>query len=356
VSLTAVTVIAWVPMFMSARLSEEVPARISSETAAQLTLVEQYDLSRRELEKLERGKVLTQVLESRDRHEVSVLGFTKVPASLEQFMSYAQRPERFAASDYVSEMGRLTRLDPTTDLGSLRVRDEDVKAVRSCVLGDCDLKLPAAAIQRVSQLDREGDGFSAAVSSVVLGWLKDYLGEYRSRGNSALVVYADRSERQPLAAALDYLLAGSTVMSQHAAGLHRYLATGVADSGLGMGEQFYWSVEEFGMRPLTTITQQIAYSPDASDLREAWVAQKLLYASHYVQASLKVARLVENTTGEVAPSAYLVYEQRLMFDGIVGGIKRALLKRHLRCYVHDRIEEMREGLERYGGSMTAERI
>ena len=107
------------------------------------------------------------------------------------------------------------------------------------------------------------------------------------------------------------------------------------------------------MRPLTTITQQVVYRPDTPPTGELWVAQKMLYASHYLQASLRVARLVEEVGEEGEPVAYLIYLQQLMFDGRVGGLKRAFLTGSLQRNVQARIEAMRRDLETAGTVLLA---
>jgi hypothetical protein len=345
-----VTAMLWLPMLMSARMIPGYTGEAGASEAARRILSQQYGLSEDDVSKIERGKMIVEILDTQNDHEVSILSIVKVSASRGHLLGYARELQRFANTGFVTRLGRLAPTDLATDMEAIEVRREDLKAVRSCTLGDCDLKLPEPTIQLITALDRD-DQFASDASGIVLGWLRNYLVRYDRSGNPALVVYADRQQPQPLVAALEALLASAPAMDAAAPELYRFLATGGADNLSGLEESYYWSVEEFGMRPLTTVTQQVVYLPEAPSPTEIWVAQKLLYASHYLQASLRVARLVEAVGEDGEPASYLIYLQQLMFDGRVGGVKRAFLTNSLRRNMRGRMQAMREDLEATGSGL-----
>jgi hypothetical protein len=343
--LIAVVAVAWAPLLVSARSSHGPAVERDASEMVQRILGGQYGLAENEVRKVERGKVITEVLDRGDDHEVTILSIMKVTASRQHLLSYARELQHFANTGFMTQFGSLAQNDLVSDVQALEVRQEDLKAVRSCALADCDMKLPESIIRAIAALDREDDDFAPDASAIILGWLRDYLVRYRNSEDPALVVFADRREPQPLAAALERLLAGSSAMSEAAPGLHRFLAAGQVHDRSALEESYYWSVEEFGMRPLTTVTHQVIYMPDTSSPSEIWVAQKLLYASHYLQGSLRVARLVEDVGDGGEPVSYLIYQQQLMFDGRVGGLKRTFLTSALQRNLHARMRRMRKDLQ-----------
>ncbi len=352
-SVATLTAVVWFPVVASARMDPEPVGDPPYGEIAQRILGQQYGLSDADVRKVARGKVITDLLETENDYEVSIISIAKVSASREHLVGYARELRRFANTGFVTAFGRLTPSELGDGVTALEIRNEDLKAVRSCKPGDCDMKLPEPAIHSIAALASDTDEFASNASGIVLGWLRDYLESYRSGGNESLVVFADRPETQPLGAALQGLLTSSAVLRDAAPELYRFLATGRSDGVVPLEECYYWSVEEFGMRPLTTITQQVVYRPDTSLTGEAWVAQKMLYASHYLQASLRLARLVEGVTQEGEPVAYLIYLQHLMFDGRVGGLKRAFLTSSLQRNVQGRMEAMRRDLEGPGTTLLA---
>lgn len=77
---------------------------------------------------------------------------------------------------------------------------------------------------------------------------------------------------------------------------------------------------------------------------QAWMAFKLLYASHYLQASLRVMHMVEEPVRET-PALVLITVDRLLFDSDIGGLKRMLLSKHLESYAHQRLQSVSADLQ-----------
>ena len=346
-SLFGVTAMMWIPVSDLNGPHADWDAKMAHVSDRHRLLARQYGFTERHLEDLENGKLIKGIVATRDRHEIALIAVTKATASRGQFLSYGNRVEDFARGRHVRAMGRIGAATLDQDLQRFGVQQDDIRAVRSCRPGDCDMKLPDMMIRQIEALAHDGDEFSDSVSSLVLGWLQSYLADYGARGNKALVVYADREQPQPMRGAIRRLLEGASVMAQEAPGLHRFLETGVLEDAEPIRQQLYWSIQDCGRRPLATIAQYAVYAPEDRPW-DVWVAKKLLYANHYLQASIETVRFIEGAQEHEVSTGFIVYTQRLMFDSRLGGIKRTMVTDRLHDNLVERLQELRRELEGEG--------
>ncbi len=312
-------------------------------TAAQVLTCD-YGLTPHDLARLGRGKVFSNTVPTQDDREIAVLGVVRIPTSPSRFTSFADDIDALMDYEYLTEIAWFKQNSTYTDSFEIPVRREDVSAVRSCVPGKCDMKLSTETIATIARLDPATGDFSDRVSGLVRDRLRRYLRDYRTLGNEGLPVYGDKQVPGSVHDGLRHLLDESGVLRQRAPHLYRHLDRPSISKPAHIRVGYFWSIEDFGMRPLTTMSESAIYGAQDD---ESWVALKLLYSSHYLMASLRVIRVVQESSAEPGPSAYLVWDDRALFDGRVGGIKRMLLARHLRLSLAHRLTGLRDRLGEY---------
>jgi hypothetical protein len=285
---------------------------------------------------------------------MTLIGIVRLGTTAAHFAEYSQEIERLVATEHVSMLSRIDTAELQAALQSYPVMPDDVREVPSCEVGDCDVKLPRNTILQLSQLDPDAHGYEHRVTTVIREWLHKYLTAYERNGNAALVRYGDKDPPQSLRDGFTELIADAQVFGYRAPALYDYFADVVDRLPDGTSESFVWSVEEFGMRPLTTVTHTIADLEPQETHADVWIAMKLLYASHYLQASLRTIRVIDDRSS-VEPASYLVCVDRLMFDTKVGGIVRAMAKRRLRSHLADRLKNISEAVGAYG-VVTQDRV
>jgi len=333
---------------------ERAVGRSSGHALASEVITRDYGVRERDLTRLCDGKIITGTLPTADKHQMTLIGIVKLTARSAQFAEYAEKVERLVATKHVSVLGQFDFSDLQTALRSYPVVPDDVREVPSCKVGDCDVKLPQSIILELSQLDPTADRFDQQVTAVIRQWLHQYLSGYRTNGNVALVEYGDKNPPQSLHDGFNRLIADAQVLAYRAQRLYDYF-NGTADQlPDGMRESFVWSVEEFGVRPLTTVTHSVVHRDLDGDHADLWIGMKLLYASHYLHASLRLMRVI-NDWSSAEPASYLVSVDRLLFDAEVGGIKRAMLKRRLRSHLAQRLQDISDSVSEYG-LMMAQRL
>lgn len=318
-------------------------------------LMRDYGLRKKDLVRLCEGTIITAILPTADKHQMTLLGIVRLDATAAQFARHAADFEQLVATEHVTARGEIDFSDLDGALQAFPIMADDICEVPTCRIGDCDVKLPRNVIHQMAQLDPASSRFELQVAEVIRSWLYQYLSSYRSEGNVALVFYADKDPPQSLQEGFGRLIADAQILAYRVPLLYDYFNRMVdRSSPVGMRESFVWSVEQFGMRPLTTVTHSVVYRDSIAETSDVWVAMKLLYASHYLHASLRVLRVVEDRSS-AEPTSYLVCLDRLLFDSKVGGLKRTLVKRRLRTHLAERIGAIKDSLGGLGSVMARQR-
>jgi hypothetical protein len=122
--------------------------------------------------------------------------------------------------------------------------------------------------------------------------LLSYVEAYLAQGNSALIVYRDKSRPVKLAdefrSSLDASLIGERSMKEFREYLEQFTKRPLPN----MDTFLYWSKENFGLKPVISITHvTIDRQP-----RQLFIASKQIYASHYFNASLGLTAAVDGLT------------------------------------------------------------
>lgn len=277
--------------------------------------------------------------------EIAVLGVVPIAVSSQFFLDSFRNTEAFMQSAELKQIGTFSRPPVSNDVASLRLAADDVKAIRQCKIADCKLKLPAPDIGAFQELDWSADDVADGATQLFRKRLTGYVQSYLERGNSALVVYADKPERMPLAAGFEQLLGESRHVSSLSPDLKKYLNEFPDYSPGGTEDIVYWTIEEFGYRPVTAITHATIYDRPAGRTARAIIAQKQIYASHYFDARFTLMALAEAPEEQNDDRLYLVYVDRSLFDADLGMINRGLLRRGLTKSLRAKLTMLRERLE-----------
>ena len=285
---------------------------IDAEVRAALTKPLRF--SNPDLAALRRGEVVAHGVPSRAPGEIAVAGAVRIAAPKAAFFARVRDIARFKRGHDVLQIGRFSNPPVLDDLAALTV-DRDDFDVRSCRVGDCGIRLPAAAIERVArEIDPRAPDAQARGAALFKQILFERVTAYRS-GTDGATQYDDGSKPIRPRLEFDGILANMPEIG----------ALMPAPAG---GEEFlYWSKEKFGLAPFITVTHvTIACRSAATCL----MTTRDVYSSRYLDASLA---LVIATDAETPGAFYLVYDNRSRasaLKGGFGGLRRALSERRAR--------------------------
>ena len=253
-----------------------------------------------------------------DKSEIAVSGLVNVRAAADEFLrSYRETMTR-KSNAAILEIGAFGVHPSLADLETLTLEPRDIEDLKECVVGECQIKLSAAMIERFrKEIDWNAADCAARVTNLFRQMLFEYVNDYRARGDAALIEYNDKQDQVSLAEEQRALDAAPSYVNEF-----------LNDSKAGLqllGDTLVWSKIKFGLKPVIAINHILIYKRNSEVGPQVLISSKQIYANHYFNASLALTAFVREPEG-----AYLVYENRSRADGLegpFGKIKRGVVEK-----------------------------
>ena len=275
-----------------------------------------------------RGDVVKHGLPARAPGEIAVAGAVRIAAPKSAFFDRVRDIARFKAGPDVLQIGRFSTPPSLEDLAALTVDENDFDP-RSCRVGDCGIRLPAATIERLArEIDRRAPDAQARAAA----WFKRFLLD-------TVVAHASGSDRD-----LQYDDGNTPIRPRdELSGIVSNMPEidALLPSAVEKEEFLYWSKEKFGLDPFITVTHvTIACRSAATCL----MTTRDVYSSRYLDASMALAI----ATDAGGPDAfYLIYDNRSRANALKGtlsGLRRLLAERRARGGLEDSLKAIRARL------------
>jgi len=303
-----------------------------------------------DLARLEAGEVLARAEQGGSNDEVVVAGAVKIRARPDRVASYYGQMITYVDGEVTLAFGRFSSPPVLADVQGLSLDSSEVDALKSCRVGDCDLRLGGTGLGTLrSRVNWDAPGYVDEANRVARDAIVRYLTDYQARGDAALVTYDDRAEAVSLRQQWRGILANSTAFYQYLPELRDYLASYPSGRPPGARDVFYWVKEDYGLKPVISVVHAVIYEPpDRTD--RVFIVQKQLYASHYYDGSLAVGTVLAATDG-TAPVSYLLYGNRSRGDllkGGFGGLRRTVARRQAQSAAVQTMGTIKRVLEESG--------
>jgi hypothetical protein len=235
---------------------------------------------------LEQGLPIAREESTPDKNEVLMYGVVFVNGAPEKFLkTYAAVEKMVDGKSYLAS--RYFRTPPSlADLDSLQLDEDDIQQLRQCQTGDCDVQLPADAMQRI----RSGVNWNAAdasrqASEQMRRYALTVLQNYTKTGNAALGVYQDKNTPTSVDQTFRVVLSRAKDLPSYYPAFTNYLLRYPAAKPANTWDFFHWEVVKFGLKPTFRMNHVLFHQPQ--NRPSSWiVASKQLYASHYFQTAL----------------------------------------------------------------------
>jgi hypothetical protein len=306
-------------------------------------LTQTFRFSPSDLADLVKGKVVTRRLGATTAGEAGAVGAVLVKARKQTFVDRYRDIVQFKRGAEVLEIGRFSNPPSIEDLASLTVGTQDLD-VRRCRVGNCDIRLPAAAILRFQkEIDWQAPDADARAAVLFKEILLGHVHAYVSGGPGRIVEYDD--DEQPVHAVDNFegLLKSSPYIERLVPGLPRHLEAFPAHALAGTEDFLYWSKEKFGLTPFITVTHVAITRPAPATYV---LASKDVYSSRYLDASLTLTIASDAVT--VPDAFYLVYVNRSRASALKGafaGLRRSIVERRAKGSLDENLRAIKARLE-----------
>lgn len=314
-----------IPMALSERAQSGQPS----------ALFTQIGLTPQQIAAIDQGRPVAKVLSWGGPSEVYVFGATYIEGSPTAYVNASRNVARLSGTEGYRGIGELPTNTNAADLTALTLEPDDVKALKLCREGDCDVQLPTESIQAF----HDAVNWTAAdpatqVDGLARGMVVDLLREYQRGGNEALGTYRDKKHPARVAEQFETLVGRSAALPDALPELRRYLLR-YPDANLpGADSFFYWEKVDFGMKPTIRVNHGVIYRRDGLSV----VAIKQLYASHYFHTALDLSVCVADNANPSRRGFYLLTLKGSEQEGLTGP-KGSILRKIV-------VDKTRSSLER----------
>src|ERR1700754_1554152 len=149
---------------------------------------------------LQRGETVVRSAPAQDKREVAVSGLVTLRANADEFLRTYREGLTRKSNTAVLEIGTFSAAPALADLESLTLEAKDIEDLKECVVGACELKLSAAMIQRFArEVNWQEPDYTQQATQLFKTMLVEYVKDYRSRGDAALIEYHDKQNEVRLA-------------------------------------------------------------------------------------------------------------------------------------------------------------
>jgi hypothetical protein len=295
------------------------------------------------------GKAVAKIVESRTPDEVFVFGSVYVNSTPEKYLKLASDLDELRRLPSYLAIRQFSNPPQLADLDGFTLEPDDIKQLKNCNPGRCDVQLPS----EVMDVFKQSVNWSAADAANQVNRLGqkmalEVLEKYIHGGNAALGTYRDKHNPAAVAETFQSLLSRSKALPVYLPELDRYLLEYPQAGSENIQSEFYWEKVNFGLKPTLRIVQAIVYrGPRATDPAYA-IAEKQLYASHYFETALDLTVCVMDQANPERPGFYLITlkgSQQAGLTGLKGGIVRKVAVDKTRSSLERALEAIKQRLE-----------
>ena len=291
--------------------SQERPAAVSSQLDSYLSTTVRPSTAERKL--LMNGGPVSKLLDADASKEVAVFGAVWIDAPVRRYVEAVADIENFEKGGGFILTKRISSPPALADFSQLRLPEDDVRDLKSCRVGDCQLKLGEKGLQAFrTGVNWNGPDTQAAAEAVMRRLAFEYVMGYLEGGNERLAVYRDNSPPMFVAEEFRSMVNGMPSLTTYLPSIRRYLLEYPKVQLPDATSFLYWQETEFGLKRTVRINHLTIHEGADSTV----VASKMLYASHYFWTALELRVLLPDTAR--GPGFWLITVNRSRSDGLSG--------------------------------------
>jgi hypothetical protein len=279
-----------------------------------------------DLTALGQGQAIVKLVPSSDKREVAVAGLVSLQVPAELFLQSFREGLLGKSNPAILETGKFGAIPTVDDFAALSFEVRDLDDLKDCVVGNCKLKLSAMMIERLrKEIDWDSQDYRFQATQLLKQLLVDYVRDYLTRGDVALIEYNDKPNQVRLADEQRALMAASSSVCDAFAEFAKSSSLG---SKLQLVESnVVWSKIKFGLKPVLAINHISIYKREQKAGSQILIVSKQIYANHYFDSSLSLT--VFGNHPNATSAGYLFYQNRSRADGLQGpfsSIKRGIVE------------------------------
>ncbi|HZR22865.1 MAG TPA: hypothetical protein VFA59_04700 [Vicinamibacterales bacterium] len=307
---------------IAAALSASVVARTPP-----VTLFDTLGLTADQRAAVESGRAVAKVLPWGGPSEIYIFGAVHVDGSSETYLRAARDVRGLINTPGYLAVGEFHDEPTVADVTGLTFEPDDVKALKTCREGACDVQLPTTTMRALRDaIDFSGSDPVEQASALARPMIVRLVRSYQRDGHHALGEYRDKQNPSRVGEQFETMVARSAALPDLLPELRRYLLEYPNVALPNSDSFFYWEKVDFGLKPTIRVNHAVIYRGRADGHDFGAVAIKQLYATHYFHTALDVSVCVDDEPGGHARGFYLLTLKGSQQEGLTG-MKGSLLRK-----------------------------
>jgi hypothetical protein len=301
-----------------------------------------------QIQAIRHGKAVAKILDSPTADQVFVFGSVHIDSTPESYLKLASDIDALRKLPNYLALRKFSDPPQLSDLDGFTLEEEDVKQLKNCKPGHCEIQLPAESMEEFQRaVNWSAPDVADQVNHAAQRMALEALLQYEKGGNTALGTYRDKSHPAAVAETFQSLLSRSKALPVYLPELDHYLLEYPAASSSNIQSEFYWEKVNFGLKPTLRMVQAIVYHGSLPTEPAHAVAVKQLYSSHYFEAALDLTVCVKDTDAQ-GSGFYLITlkgSQQAGLTGLKGGIVRKVAVDKTRSALERTLVSVKQKLE-----------
>ena len=187
------------------------------------------------------GKAVATIVDSRTPDEVFVFGSVYVRSTPEKYLQLASDPEQLRKLPNYLALQTFSDPPLLSDLEGFTLEPGDIKQLKNCEPGRCDVQLPSEAMDAFKQsVNWSAPDATNQVNRLGQKMALEALQRYMQGGNAALGTYRDKDHPAEVAEVFRSLLSRSKALPVYLPDLDRYLLDYPAAGSENIQSVLYW--------------------------------------------------------------------------------------------------------------------
>jgi len=283
-------------------------------------------LNEDQIKAIRNGRAVAKVMESRTPGEVFVFGSVYVQSPPEKYLTLASNIDELRKLPSYLAIRKFSNPPQLSDLEGFTLEPDDIKQLKSCEPGRCEIQLPTKAMDEFKQsFDWPPPDAANRVDQLAQKMALEALQGYIHGGNTALGSYRDKKHPAVVVATFQSMHSRSKALPEYLPEFHHYLLEYPQAPSENSQSEFYWEKVNFGLKPTLRVVHAIVYRGQRSGESAYAIAVKQLCASHYIETALELTVCVRDRDNPERPGFYLITlkgSQQAGLTGLKGGIVR----------------------------------
>ena len=307
---------------------------------------EYVGLNDEQIKNIRSGKAVAKILDSPTPDEVYVFGSVYVNSTPERYLKFASDIDALRKVPNYLAVQKFSDPPKLSDLEGFTLEEQDIKELKKCEPGHCEIQLPSEAMDTFKQsINWSAPDVAEQVNRLGQKMALEALEKYMGGGDAALGSYRDKHNPAVVADTFQRLISRSKGLPVYLPVLDKYLLDYPKANSDGIESEFYWEKVNFGLKPTLRILQAIVYRDKDSANPIYAIAVKQLYASHYFETALDLTVCVPD---KERPGMYVITlkgSSQAGLTGFKGGIVRKVAVDKTRSSLEKALGTIKQKLE-----------